>query len=462
MSFSELPNELVIEISLLLSTAGDFNRFACVNRGLFVLLKPILLRRFAQKGGNLIMALYLSAITQNVENICILLEDRRSEIKYPYTYNGQVSKLNELLTKTASIDRVATFFIKYYRRSVLVDSAYGRSPLYWAMVLGRDGLFTKFLDMGIGIDIRDNMGQTPLFWAVRKGPFETCRRLLNAGAIMSRRHLQHRFTPLHSAVHYRSINMVKLILGFGPNVNALSRVGRRSVGYREFSPLFITVQKDKNEMAKLLLEHGADPHSFTTEPDALDLLFVCGTDSYVSSQLVVYMPSPLRYAIVERKLDFLEMFLDGKVDSLDYIGATSLQHAACDHEPTVAAFLLKMGADPDFMGWRGYTALKQATIDGCVLTIHTLLDGGASINALCRRYGRTALHHAVIRGGNAEPSIGALLERGIDTGIRDLRGMTAMDYAMEMRYYRAYLKIDIAEGLRGQANRYDFTGEAGL
>lgn len=119
-----------------LSTAGDFNRFACVNRGLFVLLKPILLRRFAQKGGNLIMALYLSAITQNVENICILLEDRRSEIKYPYTYNGQVSKLNELLTKTASIDRVATFFIKYYRRSVLVDSAYGRSPLYWAMVLG--------------------------------------------------------------------------------------------------------------------------------------------------------------------------------------------------------------------------------------------------------------------------------------------------------------------------------------
>ncbi|KAH0607051.1 uncharacterized protein H6S33_003039 [Morchella sextelata] len=456
MSFSELPNELVIEIALLLSTAGDFKRFACVNRSLFILLKPILFKKFARTGGNLIIALYLSAITRNVENICILLEDQRSEIQYPYT-NGQDSRLNELLTKTANIDRVAAFFIKYHRRTVIVDSAYGRSPLFWAMVEERDDLFTKFLKMGIGIDVGDHMGQTPLAWAVRKGPFETCRRLLNAGAIMSRKEVQNRFTPLHAAVYYRSIDMVRMVLGFGPNVNARSRVGRSRAGYREFSPLFIAVQKGRKDMTKLLLENGADPHSFTTEPAALDLLFECGTDAYTSSGLIGYMPSPLRYAIIERKVDIIEMLLGGQVDSLDYIGATSLQHAACDDDPTVVVFLLNIGADPDYMGWRGYTALKQATIGGCFLTIMALLQAGANINARCKRRGRTALHWAVIKSGNAEPSIGVLLERGIDTGIRDFRGMTAIDYAMEMRYYRAFLKIDVAEGLRERAKRYGLT-----
>ncbi|KAI5847782.1 ankyrin repeat-containing domain protein [Morchella snyderi] len=453
MSFSDLPNELVIEIALLLSTAGDFKRFVCVNRSIFILLKPLLFKKFAQKGGNFIIALYLSAITRNVENICILLEDQRSEIKYPYTNtNGQASMLNELLTKTADTDRVAAFFIKYHRRSVIVDNTYGRSPLFWAMVEERHDLFTKLLNMGVGMNVRDHRGQTPLFWAVRKGPFETCRRLLNAGAIMSRRDVQHKFTPLHAAVYYRSINMVRLVLRFSLNVNARSRVNRGTV-VREFSPLIIAVQKGRKDIIKLLLENGADPHSFTAEPAALDLLCECGTDSYTSSGLIEYMPSPLRYAIIERKIDILELFLDGKVDSLDYIGATSLQHAACDHDPTVSVFLLSMGADPDHTGWRGYTALKQAAIDGCVFTIQALLNGGANINACCKRHGRTALHWAVIKSGNAEPSIGVLLERGIDTGIRDLRGMTAMDYAMEMRYYRAFLKIDISEGLRRRAKR---------
>jgi len=52
----------------------------------------------------------------------------------------------------------------------------------------------------------------------------------------------------------------------------------------------------------------------------------------------------------------------------------------------------------------------------------------------------TALHCAV--GSNALGCVRFLLEKGIDTGLRDFQGKTARDLAVEMGYHEAVKILD--------------------
>lgn len=101
-------------------------------------------------------------------------------------------------------------------------------------------------------------GFTPLTIAAYFGREEIAQYLIERGAdvnLAARNHMQ--VAPLHSAVAIQNINLAKLFLEKGAEVNKSQVDGIR--------PLHSAVHRGQIEMVELLLKHGADPDLATDD-----------------------------------------------------------------------------------------------------------------------------------------------------------------------------------------------------
>jgi len=76
------------------------------------------------------------------------------------------------------------------------------------------------------------------------------------------REYKHGETPLHRAVREGNLKVIKMLIDWGANVNDNGYLIDEKTGKRKGSgntPLYLAIVKRKPEIAKLLLQHGADP-----------------------------------------------------------------------------------------------------------------------------------------------------------------------------------------------------------
>ena len=96
---------------------------------------------------------------------------------------------------------------------------------------------------------------TPLHFAVRNGDIEIVKMLLDRGADVDAINL-YNVTPLHIAVESKKVEIVELLLNHGACVNARN--------CNSSTPLLLAAKEDSEEIVKLLLKHGADVNSAYT------------------------------------------------------------------------------------------------------------------------------------------------------------------------------------------------------
>jgi ankyrin repeat protein len=124
-----------------------------------------------------------------------------------------------------------------------------QTPLHSAAYFGNLGIVQKLIEYGADIDARDEGGYTPLYLSSEgvnlKDP-SVVRLLLDHGADVNPR-TNHRSTPLHMASRWGAIEVARILLEYGADVEAEDDKGR--------TPL--TVGKNRGDVIKLLLEHGA-------------------------------------------------------------------------------------------------------------------------------------------------------------------------------------------------------------
>jgi ankyrin repeat protein len=149
----------------------------------------------------------------------------------------------------------------------------GETPLHFLCVENRIAPVRELIKHGAIIDTVNDCGTTPLSDAASLGYAELVAFLLEHGAALK---LKGQHDPtLHQAVHGGNLEVVKLILNAGADVNEQGGLSE--------SPLHVAVEDDRLEIAKLLLAHGANPAlKQIFDESALDAAERAGSESCVA------------------------------------------------------------------------------------------------------------------------------------------------------------------------------------
>lgn len=259
------------------------------------------------------------------------------------------------------------------------------------------------------------------------------QRLLEYGAQVNSHAGFYNTTPLHGAAENGPLELVKLLVSKGAKVNAVDK---------EFSmPLAKAVQADNLEIAKFLLEQGADKtinHSDTEFQTAIfkassakmaQLLIANGANVSESDKkgLSVLLHAVANYL----DFDLLKVLLQNGADinAQDKSGTTALLQAVRypyeRDDKNCVQFLLENGAKANVANNQGETPLFVAEK---LEVLQVLLSHGADVNAQ-NEDGQTALIHIARIYDPKGEKTKWLLEHGADVNIRDKKGKTALGYA---------------------------------
>ncbi len=243
--------------------------------------------------------------------------------------------------------------------------------------------------------------RTPLMWVAEAGDEETARWLIARGAEINRRD-NLGWTPLAFAVHRARANMCVLLLDSGADINATFANERRS--HPGYSMLGWAVERNgqdrenyprmssHREVARLLLGRGANP-------------------SRLNPRLVARsMAKEVLRAQRDRGMD------------------VTLYDAALADDAVLIMDLAVRGANPNEK-FDGETPLYIAAALGKAEAVLALIRYGANVNARCGSFGWTPLMRAA--GGGYADIVRMLRDAGADESAKDSRGWDAARFAAE-------------------------------
>lgn len=112
-------------------------------------------------------------------------------------------------------------------------------------------IFNEFLEAGMSVNARDDMGVPMLNIACRNDNFEFVEMLLELGAELNASSDDRGYTAVMDAVWRGNEKITKFLIEKGADLNTISKEGQ--------SNLVLAVGADRYNICKLLVENGSDP-----------------------------------------------------------------------------------------------------------------------------------------------------------------------------------------------------------
>jgi hypothetical protein len=251
----------------------------------------------------------------------------------------------------------------------------GRTVLHEAIVRGADDCANILLgDPRLNIDIPDNQGWTPLFWAANRGSTAIVEKLIKMKCPVNIRDLSGN-TALHESAECGHLPIVQLLMQAGCDMNAQNYCGE--------TPLLLATVEGHQDVIQFLIEYGAD------------------------------------------------------VNMKSETGASALLYTAICVNSGIAQLLLDAGAEVDSIDSEGNTPLLLASKYGHVHIGSLLLKhlGKACNLSHMNLASRSALHAAA--ENNHGEMIEVLLLHGMDAALTDHMGKTALSLAAQLGHLDA-------------------------
>jgi ankyrin repeat protein len=267
------------------------------------------------------------------------------------------------------------------------------NQLIVAAARGDTAAVQQLLQQGAHIEATDKWGSTPLLQAVQNGKIEVVKLLLGKGANIEA--ASGDGTSLILAAAAGNIEIVQVLLEKGANTGATDGSGDTA--------LLKAVNRRDNNLVKLLLEKGANTQA--KNRNGFMALYLAASGGNVEG---------------------VKLLLEkGAKDSVD---GMALHGAAGNGQAEVVKLLLEHGANTAARDRLGYTALLAAAEQNKANAVKQLLEGGAKLDAR-DDHGETALHLAAHRGSTAVVEL--LLDKGANIEVRANDGFTPLLCAAE-------------------------------
>lgn len=272
-------------------------------------------------------------------------------------------------------------------------------------------------------------GETPLISAIVTGDVELVRLMLQRGADVEARCVDH-ITPLMHAVMHGHLSILDLLLSKGAQVNATTA---------GWTALHRAADLVNIPMATLLLAKGADiesrsPKDFLPKkhPLARPGSDLDDFEKVDASEADIGWTALLR-AATNGQVTMVHILIEkgADIEARSPNNGTPLICAAeCNFE-AIVEFLLKSGANVNAEDNFGWKPLHWVMVNrGGEGVAQILLTHGADINARCL-YRKSPLHHAIEKGNDSMVSF--LLTAGADYEARDVAERTPLHTAIESR-----------------------------
>jgi len=240
-----------------------------------------------------------------------------------------------------------------------------------------------------------------IFNAVEKGNLCRVKALLINDVTLVKAKNKTGDTPLHRAVFFGHLDIVKLLLEKNSPVNIANDMGR--------TPMHWAAAYGHGEIAELLHKNKAK----------LNMLDVNGW-------------SPLHFASQAGRIDTVKWLLihGAQVNAKDKkTSSTPLQLACFRGHKEIVELLIESGAEINTKDQDGFTPLSFAVKNGDIDLVNILLSNGAESEARDSQYGRTALHIAAIKG--CLDVVESLVNGGAEINAKDSQGRTPIFYAQK-------------------------------
>ncbi|MFP3015539.1 MAG: ankyrin repeat domain-containing protein [Wolbachia sp.] len=220
------------------------------------------------------------------------------------------------------------------------------------------------------VNVKDNLGQTPLHHASYNGNLRAVEYLISKGADINVRS-ENDWVPLHYAPRSGVLAVVKHLISKGADVNARSK--------DDWVPLHLAACIGELDVVKCLINKGADVNANATKP--------------------LYYGTPLHLAAYHGKLNITKCLISegADVNARDGNNCTSVHRAAYSGKLGVVEYLISKGANVNAEDKDGNIPLHKAVQNGKLNVIKYFVGKGADVNAK-NRYDWTLLHCAAYNG----------------------------------------------------------------
>ncbi len=335
----------------------------------------------------------------------------------------------------------------------------GSTPLHLACTNRSAPMVDRLLEAKANANAKLLNGETVLMTCARTGDARAVKALLVHGADAKAKENEHDQTALMWAVAQKHPDVVALLIEFGADIRARSRIYSQTVVGEQ------TQRAGREELNYDVLRGGSTP-----------LLFAARTGDVESAKLLLGKGADANDSLPD--------------------GTSALVLAAHSGHADVAAALLEKGADPNALG-SGYTALHAAVLRSDLNLVKTLLAQKADpnirmtkgtpvrrdtmdFNLLAPLVGSTPFLLAAkflepeimqtLAAGGADPrttmpngATALMLAAGMGSGtIENRRGIAVIDFGKVETDGQVLPVVTAAFNLSGQVNAANLAGETAL
>ncbi|KAF5281784.1 hypothetical protein FQR65_LT14531 [Abscondita terminalis] len=379
-----------------------------------------------------------------------------------------------LLISLRQSTSIVTRFLLDFGADIFATNKRGFSAVHYAAKTGSELFLTEFIARGADVNQKTKSGDTPLLIHLMENPRRSvvkmlidsgadvnaidvatgnsCLRyvvdnpdekiitdLVRAGAFVN---VQNRNgeTPLHGAIRFGSISLIRLLLGFGADPDIADRVNGSAC-------LHWAVTVNEDGYVKALIEHGADVNKENSDGETplnrarrlgYDILERMMTKTDDGFQQFDNLCQAVKRGAIFTVKKLLENDFD--IDKKNENGETLLMIALESCEVGVADYLITRGASLNLTNNRGYSSLHYAASVGDVVNVRRHLDSGVDID-IADINGDTPLFTACF--SNNRNVVKLLLERKARVELSPMNNpkQTCLHYAVERGWDDVVLQI---------------------